>query len=360
MLANSNLDAAKLNRCLQVSQSAASLEDLLQLAHGCLDIPNADSAELSAPPPQSTSRMNSDFQSRPVFARFALPMQERNELLEKLCCAFKQVQQDPLCWQPYAPRSISGRSNSITGSSCGLFHQRDFVYLLRFLRRITDREASEAGIIPNASAAPFTYESLLEGLRRNFGGVSEESFCRLAHTFLDQCRLHPTKSDGSFELTSNSLTLNTVATLQSSLHDKLTASDDPSTAAFRHILLLDPTDVESAAGLLFEMNLLERSKTAIVLLSEFADDAALLRRSEAVARIKEAAERGETVLLSNAGPIASSIFDLLNKHYTSVSTHSQGLKAKIVTKYYAQVAIGSFSRPCVVHPSFRIIVHVSE
>ncbi len=36
MLANSNLDAAKLNRCLQVSQSAASEADLYSLAEGCL------------------------------------------------------------------------------------------------------------------------------------------------------------------------------------------------------------------------------------------------------------------------------------------------------------------------------------
>jgi hypothetical protein len=68
---------------------------------------------------------------------------------------------------------------------------------------------------------------------------------------------------------------------------------------------------------LFDLGLLDRETTTEVVLSDFAGDASELSQSAAVAEIKNAAAAGHTVLLTNAAPIASSIFDLLNKHYTS-------------------------------------------
>jgi len=101
MLANSNMDAAKLNRCLQVAQGAASETDLLALAEGCLlatEQKTVDDAAAAAAPPSSRER------------------------LRGLCRAFQEIPDNPACWAWRPPRS---------NGSAGLFHQRDFVYLLR-------------------------------------------------------------------------------------------------------------------------------------------------------------------------------------------------------------------------------------
>jgi hypothetical protein len=68
---------------------------------------------------------------------------------------------------------------------------------------------------------------------------------------------------------------------------------------------------------LYELGLLDRRSTEEVNLSDFSADASERSHSAAVAKIKNAASKGYKVLLTNAAPIASSIFDLLNKHYTS-------------------------------------------
>ena len=289
MLANSNMDAAKvgmlsasswyhlshvvpfssstvqLNRCLQVSQGAASETDLLALAEGCLlatgSRPPTDADLVSAPPPS-------------------------RKRLRGLCHAFQELQVDPACWAPHPPR---------TNGSAGLFHQRDFVYLLRNLRRQMDRAAALGA--PFDEAIPFSADMLLSALRRNFGGVSDAAFAALAGRFLRDC-----------DLEGEAPTLQTVATLRESLADAVEPGDDPNTAAFRHILLLDPTDVEVSIAVLFELGLMERVSTTVVALSDFTADSSDLLRSQAVASIKSAAELGHTVLLTNPGVIASSIF----------------------------------------------------
>lgn len=226
--------------------------------------------------------------------------------------------------------------------------QRDFVYLLRNIRRQVDRAAAMGVAIDDTT--PFSEEMLLSALRRNFGGITESAFALLATKFLQRCGFVD-------DAKPSMLSLQTVATLRESLHDVVDAGEDPNMAAFRHILLLDPTDVEVSLGVLFELGLItDRSSTCVVTLPEFASDASDLLRSQAVASIKSAAEAGQTVLLTNPAPIASSIFDLLNKHYLKLTVMDDHRVAHV--KYYANIAIGSYSRLCAVSPAFRIIVHM--
>jgi hypothetical protein len=136
------------------------------------------------------------------------------------------------------------RSGTFLASSRPVF-QRDFVYLLRNLRRSIAR-AVEKGARWDEDM-PFTAEALIAALRRNFGGVSEEAFSRLATRFLSGCGFTESASKHG------SLTLNTIATLRESLADTVDDGSDPNTAAFRHVLLLDPTDVEVAVGMVSVM-----------------------------------------------------------------------------------------------------------
>jgi len=63
---------------------------------------------------------------------------------------------------------------------------------------------------------------------------SEVAFSRLAR-FLSGCGF------ADFAARPERLTLSTIATLRESLADTVDAGSDPNTAAFRHVLLLDPT-----------------------------------------------------------------------------------------------------------------------
>jgi hypothetical protein len=206
------MDAAKLNRCLQVTQGAASETDLLALAEGCLlasrFVEAADDAEPIVPPSR--------------------------ERLRGLCRAFQDIQADKQYWEPHPPR---------TNGSAGLFHQRDFVYLLRNLRRSINRSFEDGAARLLNEDVPFSAEVLLTALRRNFGGVSEESFARLSARFLRGCGFNDLAARPHL------LTLDSISTLRDSLTDSVEQSADPNTAAFRHVLLLDPTDVEVAVGM---------------------------------------------------------------------------------------------------------------
>ena len=192
----------------------------------------------------------------------------------------------------------------------------------------------------------------MSALRRNFGGVSEISFSLLCKKFLIACSFHDAATRQDMDMS-----LQTVATLKESLSDIVDAGDDPNTAAYRHILLLDPSFVEVSINVLFELGLIKnRASTSFIAISDFASDSTDVQLSQAVASIKVCAEQGKTVLLTNPAMLASSIFDLLNKHYLKLSIMDE--HRVVHTKYYANIAIGSYSRLCAVHPDFRIIVHM--
>lgn len=308
LLANENLDAAKLNRTLQVTQDAASEADLLALAEGCLLAP-----AVAGPPSSRQQRIAA------LAAASGLGALPARPCIQGLCTAFKQVQRDPAFWQLVDAGSGEPRPQQQP------FHQRDFVYLLRYLRREMDRAAA-AGALAHPEL-PFTAAQLLAGLRRNFGGLSEAAFARVANAFISACGFLPKERPVT-------CTRDTLSALRESLADTVGPGEDPSTAPFRHVLLLDPTDAEAAVDLLFELRFLDAASTTLVALADFAEDAHELRRSEAVASIMAAAEAGRTVLLTHAAPIASSLYDLLNRHHKRVAT-AQGR-----WKYYSNIAIG--------------------
>jgi hypothetical protein len=84
-------------------------------------------------------------------------------------------------------------------------------------------------------------------------------------------------------------------------------------------MLIDPTDNETAVGLLFSHNLCDSATTEICYVGDFVDDANDLVRSEAVLKVKTAMELGHTVILVNSGPIHSCFYDVFNRHFTLLS-----------------------------------------
>ena len=52
-----------------------------------------------------------------------------------------------------------------------------------------------------------------------------------------------------------------------------------------------------------------------------------------------------------ASVVFGSLYDLLNQHFTRVEKQGEVL-------YFANVAVGTFSRPCLYHKDFQLLVHL--
>lgn len=324
MLTNRTLDAAKTNRAVQLLQSTPSSDDLLALVKGCL-LPDGG----------------------------VVPNYQYN-IMRGLCDAFQTLQ--PLY-------DMDGRKD--------IFQLRDFIFFLRYLRRNVDAAAKHANgassdgashIALSTNTFMLTAEDLVASLRRNFNGVSPEQFARIVNHFLVHTRLRKSVSSGVSDAELHEPRV--LDTLREAIADSTGDDEDPNHSAYRHIMIIDKTDTECSISLLFEMKLLNPDTTDICHLADFDDDAHERQKIELAARIKHAVEQGRTVILSNAQSVYSAFYDLFNKHYSSVRVSSSSGKgaedSPASRRYYANIGIGSLSRPCIVHPKARVIVHVTR
>lgn len=76
-----------------------------------------------------------------------------------------------------------------------------------------------------------------------------------------------------------------------------------------------------------------------------------------VAAIKHSASQGHTVLLSQTDNIHECFYDLFNQRFTCIEDLIDG---KPVKRFYANVAIGSYIKPCLVHPHFQCVVIIKD
>lgn len=335
MLTNHTLDTAKTNRAIQLLQTETTKEDLFALAKGCiLDLHDDENESI-------IDGIDKDFLDQ----------------LRGLCFAYEEA--NKYCDIPAHPQA---------------YHLRDFIYLCRFLRHIVidKRLGNEQMNKLLAGKIRLDAVSLIHALRRTFNGISDENFRGLVRMFLTKTNLLSEldelaaikKCRDVNELMSS----NVVETLRDALQDQLRPDEDPNQSHFRHILLIDKSSCENAPNLLFDMNLLDAATTVVFTVSDFPADISELNRSALISRIKNAVETGKTIILVNSSSIINAFFDLVNKHYSPIGSSGakqteersnfDGAKANDQQLYYANISIGSFSRPCVVHPRTKIIVHV--
>eukprot|EP01114_Cavostelium_apophysatum_P014001 TRINITY_DN3512_c0_g1_i9.p1 TRINITY_DN3512_c0_g1~~TRINITY_DN3512_c0_g1_i9.p1 ORF type:complete len:5234 (+),score=1501.00 TRINITY_DN3512_c0_g1_i9:231-15932(+) len=317
ILSNKTLDAAKTNRALQLFQSSPSHADLTTLAIGCIF--------------GNSSRSK--------------PSEKNRAVIEGLCKAFEKSND----------YSVNTRKE--------MFHLRDFVYLLRYLRKHCTVGADNFEITP---------EKLIRGLQRNFNGIREDDFKSLVSMFFDAINEsldHFGQPDHNhIKFNENALSsFSSLDLIRESLEDRLEPGENPNIASFRYVMLIDPTNNEAAVSLLFSLGLCDPNKTVVCSVGDFEDDAKEIVRSEVVLQVKSAMAKGETVVLINSGPIRSSFYDVFNRHFAVMAVddrteggQQEGQNGQVRFQYYANVAVGSFSRPCVVHPDFKVIVHVPE
>ena len=334
-VSNAAFDAANANRMMQVLRSLPSSRDMRLLALSCLGMAS-------------------------------LGRQDCEQFADGLCAGFADVLRDPelRLW----------------------FHYRDFVYMLRQLRRETSS--------PDDAFRPIR---VLKALERNFNGVQPERFRQIVHLFfsnltkatrrqfvdppedsyrsmrrlLKEALFVPGPGPGSNTAQGSGpgsgpstgqgagpgagpgsgpgpAAAPTPASASPPADVPLsTLRDRP-----RYKLVIDPTGDESGVRLLFELELLNPATTEIVHLSVFPADNTTTYRVDQLSRIKNAMEYGKTLLLVRTGEIHGSLYDVFNQNFATTAGAAQGV--------FSKIAVGSRTKMCAVHPDFQCIVHLPE
>ena len=216
------------------------------------------------------------------------------------------------------------------------FGLRDFIHFISYIRR------------HRGTSTELTADLVLKALERNFNGVAQEKFKWIADTFLLKlkCPLDTAKQR------------NTVEVLQESLADLSLAQsgdNDGVEAEVRYKLIIDTSDDDSMTRLLFMYGVLDQSSTRTFTCSDFPDDGDI-QKVHIISAIKHAALEGRTVILRQTDDINESFYDLFNQHFRRIDDPN----FKEGRRYYANIAIGSHSKPCRVDPKFQCIVHMQQ
>ena len=73
--------------------------------------------------------------------------------------------------------------------------------------------------------------------------------------------------------------------IEFSLSERLEDGENPNTSPSRYVMVIDPTDNETAVGLLFSLGICDRATTRICYVGDFSDDANDLARSDVVLQV---------------------------------------------------------------------------
>ncbi|CAF4215359.1 unnamed protein product, partial [Rotaria sp. Silwood2] len=225
-----------------------------------------------------------------------------------------------------------------------VFHDRDFIYMLRELRfelptLSSDQDTEIDGITPT---------SLLHALEDNFNGIKNDEFKELVEIFFtaiqEQC------PDFKLPSKTEQIYRNVPIILRQSM--KL---DSVRRRLYgRYKLIIDESDDESAIRLLFQTGILDSdpSRTTVFRMSDFPDDIHNeIRNVEILSTIKLCMETGKTILMVNTGRIHGSLYDVFNQNFSIMATDE-------TRKIFSKVAIGSKTVDVVVHEEFQCIVHI--
>ena len=73
-----------------------------------------------------------------------------------------------------------------------------------------------------------------------------------------------------------------------------------------------------------------------------------------VAAIKHSASQGHTVVLTQTDTVHECFYDLFNQRFVCIEDSTQG------KRFYANIAIGSYVKPCPVHSNFQCVIIIKE
>ncbi|KAJ1631512.1 hypothetical protein T492DRAFT_54450 [Pavlovales sp. CCMP2436] len=332
-ITNHVLDAAKSNRCACLLRGEPDLDDLNAIARGCLfeeDLAGGDvlggaavagAASVVRPPGGGTPMLTHLVAGLPPeCGQLAV-----GEMLKQLCCAYSELL-----------HNASGEFGWFERS----FGLRDFVHALRYLRR-----HSEA----SASGFRLTRQSLLLALARNFNGVEPA----LVHAVIGEfvARLFGRRVADSWVPT---CLPSLVEVMEEAIHDCATGADSP-----RYLLLVDESPDDSALRMPRWHGLAtpgsasagSAAQSVVLKLSDFADDS-MAAQVNLISAVKLAAAQGAFAELSGTEAVHECLYALFNQQLKTIVSKDG------TPRQYANVAVGSYSKPCLVSTQFRCAVHL--
>ena len=295
-VANKSFDAANANRMICVYRSLPSEEDQKILAYGCLGLQTENGQQA----------VDKRLQS----------------IIYGLCQGYRRILN--------------------TSNIPRIYHDRDFIYMLRELRfeltpTTDDQETRIAGITPI---------SLLRAIEDNFNGIKRDEFEKVVEIFFQA--VHEQCPD--FRLPSTRRNVPTI------LHESMKLDSIRRRLYGRYKLLIDESEDESAVRLLSQSGIinLDPNRTTVFRMSDFPDDIHNeLRNVEILSTIKLCMETGKTILMVNTGRIHGSLYDVFNQNFSIMATGD-------MRKIFSKVAIGPKTIDVVVHEDFQCIVHIKR
>ncbi|CAF1180009.1 unnamed protein product [Adineta steineri] len=292
-VANKAFDAANANRMICIYRSLPSEDDQKILAYGCLGL---------------------QLEERELIHNNRL-----NKIIYGLCQGYRRILRSPDI--PH------------------IFHDRDFIYMLRELR------------FELMNLNEITPQSLLRALEDNFNGIRLEEFDKLVEIFgtavAEQCpdfQLFITEKE-NFQR--NIPTILRHSMQLDPIHRRLYG---------RYKLIIDESEDENAVRLLFQLGILDSDPNQITIfrMSDFPSDIDNeLRNVEILSNIKLCMETGKTILMVNTGRIHGSLYDVFNQNFSIMATDES-------RKIFSKVAIGPKTIDVVVHEDFQCIVHIKR
>jgi len=300
-IANKSFDAANANRMICIYRSLPSPIDQQVLAYGCLGLSfNKNS------PQQSKTHLDN--------------------IIIGLCEGYRE-----LLANEDIPR---------------IFHDRDFIYMLRELRfelPVADEDTNLNGIQPI---------SLLHALEDNFNGISSNQFKILVEIFFRTVK----SRSPQFILPIGRRNQDVYRDVPSILHESMKLDSKRRRLYGRYKLIIDESEDDSAIHLLLQTGILDsdRNRTTIFRMSDFADDSDNeLHNVKILSDIKLCMETGKTILMVNTSRIHGSLYDVFNQNFSIMATGD-------TRKIFSKVSIGAKTIDVVVHEGFQCIVHVKR
>ena len=199
---------------------------------------------------------------------------------------------------------------------------RDYYSLVKYVsKRLTETYNSSKEINEDAKK-----QILLEGLKRNFGGLPSESATLFS----------------MFQIEANGDSLESVSVMKM-------MKDNIADKMARHLMCV--TSGES--GLSLVENVLRdvnREEKVVIFGSHFEEDQTADYNYRVLSRIILCMEQGLVLILRDLENIYGSLYDMLNQNYTIIGG-----------KKHCRIALGHYSNPiCQVHEDFKCIVLVDE
>ena len=215
----------------------------------------------------------------------------------------------------------------------------DFIHMIGYLRRNRD----------NLNKRGFNKEELvLKAIEINFNGQDNVEFAEVANMFITK-EVFTRHSRNIIEILKESLDDRSIRPVSRKNRGR---EEEEELVEVRYKMIIDPSEDDSLPRLLYHYNILNIRDTRMFVGSDFPGDGEL-HEVILISAVKLAAAEGKTVILSQANQIYESLYDLFNQSYKQVEDNKG-------RRYYANIAIGSQSKPCRVDPNFQCIVHIKK